>query len=67
MCGAMSQKATLYLLVASVYPPLFMDKEIADGLFPLSDFFSNLILEMGYFHIQATKPDTIGTSITIMC
>jgi juvenile hormone epoxide hydrolase len=62
MCGAMSQKANLYLLVSSIYPPLFMDKEIADGLFPLSDFFSNMMLEAGYFHLQATKPDTIGTS-----
>jgi juvenile hormone epoxide hydrolase len=62
MCGSMSQKANFYLLVSSVYPPLFMDQEIADGLFPLSDFFSNLMLEMGYFHIQATKPDTVGTS-----
>lgn len=62
MCGSMSMKATFYLLVSSIYPPLFMDQEISDAMFPLSDLYSNLMLEGGYMHIQATKPDTIGTS-----
>ncbi|CAB3383154.1 Hypothetical predicted protein [Cloeon dipterum] len=64
MCGAMGNKANLYLLAASIYPTLFMDQQIANGLYPLSDMFSNLILEMGYMHIQATKPDTIGVALT---
>lgn len=61
MCASASLKANFYLLLSSVYPPIFMDKEISDALFPLSDFSTNLILEMGYMHLQATKPDTIGT------
>jgi len=64
MCGAMSPKATFYLLVSSLYPPFFMEKQVADTLFPLSDLFTNLILEMGYMHLQATKPDTIGKFLT---
>jgi juvenile hormone epoxide hydrolase len=62
MCGAMSAKANLYLMVSSIYPSLFMDKQIEDTLFPLSDFFSNMVLESGYMHLQATKPDTIGNN-----
>ncbi|XP_059470715.1 juvenile hormone epoxide hydrolase 1-like isoform X2 [Neocloeon triangulifer] len=63
MCGSMSQLATFYQIAASLYPPLFMDKQISDILYPMSDFYSNLALETGYMHIQATKPDTIGNAL----
>ncbi len=38
-------------------------KEEEEMVLPFSDLFSNLLLETGYMHIQATKPDTVGTSI----
>ncbi|CAB3383149.1 Hypothetical predicted protein [Cloeon dipterum] len=61
---AMSNKANLYLIAASIYPTLFMDQEIADRLYPLSDMFANMMLEMGHMHIHATKPDTLGVALT---
>lgn len=66
MCGVKSPAANVYLMVSSLYPSLFMDKELSDKLFPLSDFFSNLLLEMGYMHIQATKPDTVGELVFLV-
>lgn len=33
-------------------------------MFPLSSQFSFLLQETGYFHLQATKPDTIGIALS---
>ncbi|XP_059061283.1 juvenile hormone epoxide hydrolase-like [Achroia grisella] len=57
-------KSFILELLISIYPPLFMDPELVDRLYPLSKSFSFLVEESGYFHIQATKPDTIGVSLT---
>lgn len=46
--------------IASLYPPLFIPDEFADFVFPTLEKFSNILEESGYFHLQATKPDTIG-------
>lgn len=37
-----------------------MEKEYEDFFFPLAEKLHNLVLESGYYHLQATKPDTIG-------
>lgn len=50
--------------IASLYPTLFIDSEFESFVFPLGEKFSNVILETGYFHLQATKPDTIGVVLT---
>jgi len=47
-------------VVASFYPPLFVEKEYENFFFPLTEKWQNLVLESGYFHLQATKPDTLG-------
>lgn len=63
MCGAMSPGAFLKGFVASFMPNLFIPAEFESFVFPLGGRFKYLIEESGYFHIQATKPDTIGNRI----
>ncbi|XP_066138860.1 juvenile hormone epoxide hydrolase-like [Euwallacea fornicatus] len=49
--------------VGALYPSLFFtSKEIAK-LYPIYREFMNLIMMTGYFHIQATKPDTVGVAL----
>jgi len=50
-------------IVGSVFPSLFYTEKEAEKNFPLSKFFSNLFLEFGYMHLQATKPDTVGVAL----
>lgn len=64
-CVALSLSAHLKGFVASFYPSYFIPKEYVDFVFPQSEAFSYLIEESGYFHIQATKPDTIGKNRAI--
>ena len=64
MCFVNSVLSTAKLILGSVYPPLIVDnKEQESKLYPLSTMFSNLVLEMGYMHLQATKPDTVGVGL----
>lgn len=60
MCGAMSAAAMAKGFIASFYPTLFVAPEHVDFFYPASEKFSFMIEESGYFHLQATKPDTIG-------
>lgn len=60
MCGTMSPANSLKAIIASVYPSAFFPVEYTDFFYPMGEKFSYLIEESGYFHIQATKPDTIG-------
>nr|AXB38859.1 juvenile hormone epoxide hydrolase [Sitodiplosis mosellana] len=63
MCAAMSPASTFKAFIASFYPSLFVPAEHADFFFPMGEKFAYLIEESGYFHLQATKPDTIGTAL----
>lgn len=47
--------------IASLKPQYFVEKEYEDFFFPLAEKLQNLVLESGYYHLQATKPDTLGT------
>lgn len=47
-------------IVASVWPSLFIDQQYESFVFPVGEKVAQLIEFSGYFHIQATKPDTIG-------
>ena len=37
-----------------------MDESEARNIYPLKDTFKFFLEESGYYHIQATKPDTVG-------
>jgi len=51
-------------LYVSIYPELFMEKEDVKKLYPLKPIIYKLLEETGYFHIQVSKPDTIGNVLS---
>lgn len=59
-CTIRTGLSLLKAWVGSFYPSAFIEKEYESFVYPLSEKFSFTILESGYFHLQATKPDTIG-------
>uniref|UniRef100_A0A914WPN8 microsomal epoxide hydrolase n=1 Tax=Plectus sambesii TaxID=2011161 RepID=A0A914WPN8_9BILA len=46
-------------IVASFFPSLILDTEDIGRLKPIKQYFLDLLQETGYYHIQATKPNTI--------
>lgn len=48
------------ILLGSLFPSLIVDPKYMDRIYPLKNLFSYLVRESGYFHMQATKPDTLG-------
>lgn len=62
MCVAVTPGAFLKGFIAKVLPQLFIPEEFESFVFPISDKWKFLIEESGYLHLQATKPDTIGTT-----
>ncbi|KAL0810890.1 hypothetical protein ABMA28_010193 [Loxostege sticticalis] len=59
-----SSRASLYVFLGSFWPSLVVEPELESRLYPLGKHVSHLLEESGYMHIQATKPDTIGTALT---
>ncbi|CAG2179304.1 unnamed protein product [Oppiella nova] len=55
----------LKMLLGSYFPSLVLDNTDRDykKIYPLSEKFSTALRESGYFHIQATKPDTVGAAL----
>ena len=64
MCGSMTGSTFLWSFIGTYFPSLVGVNEHYSRYFPLSRVLFNIIEESGYFHIQATKPDTIGTAVT---
>ncbi|GJQ78773.1 Jheh2 [Trypoxylus dichotomus] len=60
---AFAPRSFLKILLGSLWPPFIVDEENEDKMYPLMNVYSNLLYESGYFHIQATKPDTVGVGI----
>lgn len=60
MCSVNTPLANLKWILGSFYPPLVADEQHAAKIYPISNFLYNFMLEFGYMHIQATKPDTVG-------
>lgn len=55
---------TIYALVGSLWPSLVVEPELQDRMYPLGKHFSYTLEESGYFHLQATKPDTVGVALS---
>lgn len=53
------------LFIGSIWPSLVVEEKFKEKLYPISAKLKNLIEESGYFHEQATKPDTVGNSIIV--
>ena len=65
MCTILMSASTFaWSVIGSYFPSLVGVSEHYSLYYPLSTTLSTLIEESGYFHIQATKPDTIGAALT---
>lgn len=60
MCASIKPISLFKRLFYSVFPPLIVEKKYEHSVYPLSDYLAGFMEEMGYFHLQTTKPDTIG-------
>ncbi|KAL7736855.1 hypothetical protein ACLKA6_015689 [Drosophila palustris] len=63
VCGNMSPLANLRMLFASFLPSFYIDSQYAHFYKGVGHLFRTIMEEMGYAHIQATKPDTIGSAL----
>lgn len=60
MCFYHTPLSMIKGFIASFVPSYFIDTKYEDFVFPLMEKYKFLLGESGYFHLQATKPDTIG-------
>ncbi|XP_055642252.1 juvenile hormone epoxide hydrolase 1-like [Toxorhynchites rutilus septentrionalis] len=63
MCAMQNALSFVKSTIASYAPSMFIDEKYIDFYSSFTDTFKYLIHETGYMHIQATKPDTIGTTL----
>ncbi|KAL1517022.1 hypothetical protein ABEB36_000842 [Hypothenemus hampei] len=49
--------------VGSIFPSLFFTEKEIDKVTPITRTVQFILLESGYFHLQASKPDTIGVAL----
>ncbi|GLV42699.1 Juvenile hormone epoxide hydrolase 2 [Carabus blaptoides fortunei] len=64
MCTVNNLCNSLKIALGSLFPRLIVDEKDISKLYPLGEKFGDLLLETGYFHLQATKPDTLGVGVT---
>lgn len=64
MCVTQTPLSTFKMFIASFYPSYFIDEKYVSWYYPFTPKFFDLLQESGYMHIQATKPDTIGTALS---
>ncbi|CAG9854977.1 unnamed protein product [Phyllotreta striolata] len=62
-CVANGVKSMLKLAAMSYFPSLAVEEKYQHLVFPRMEKMMDLNLELGYLHIQATKPDTIGVAL----
>lgn len=59
-CTLRTTLSTIKLFIASLYPAAYLEPQYESFIFPISEKLKFMLIESGYFHLQATKPDTIG-------
>lgn len=64
-CMVNNPSSHFWTIVGAFIPQLVVDAEHKHWMYPLKDNYARLLEESGYFHLQATKPDTIGTFFII--
>ncbi|XP_015187740.1 PREDICTED: juvenile hormone epoxide hydrolase 1-like, partial [Polistes dominula] len=52
-----------WYIIGTYFPSLVVDKKYENRIYPMKDKFFFILEESGYFHLQATKPDTIGLAL----
>ncbi|XP_063698399.1 juvenile hormone epoxide hydrolase 2-like [Culicoides brevitarsis] len=64
MCAVNTPIANVKTFISSFYPKYFVEKEEhVKFYYPILPNLVELLVESGYMHIQATKPDTVGTAL----
>lgn len=63
MCVANSPLTTIKQIATSFWPSLFIDEKALPRYRGMGERFLYLMEETGYFHIQATKPDTVSVGL----
>ena len=48
------------IVLGNLFPSLVLDDEAYGKFLPSWDLLVYALVEFGYFHLQATKPDTVG-------
>lgn len=66
MCSSFGPSTFFWSVVGTYIPSLVLEKEHYSKYYPISNTMKLLIEESGYFHIQATKPDTIGKFVFLI-
>jgi len=64
LCMFNSLKSTLKQFIGLLFPRFFIEPGFTDFYPSISERLTFIIEESGYFHLQATKPDTIGISLS---
>lgn len=62
-CTISTPLSIMKWLLSSFWPSLVIPTEYESFVYPVGQKFAQFIEFSGYFHIQATKPDTIGTAL----
>nr|UPI11570.1 juvenile hormone epoxide hydrolase-like 3 [Mythimna separata] len=55
---------TMYTVLGSLWPDFIVEPSLRDRMYPITTHVKKLMEESGYFHIQATKPDTVGIALS---
>lgn len=63
MCLVSTPLAFIKMLIASLFPSRFVKQGLEDFHFPILPQIREGIRETGYFHINATKPETVGIAV----
>lgn len=53
-------------LIGAYFPSLVVEPHLASRMYPLSKICAFMMEEFGYFHLQATKPDTVGKFLAFL-
>nr|AIN34709.1 fatty alcohol acetyltransferase [Agrotis segetum] len=61
---AVNTWVSIYTVLGSLWPNFIVEPSVQDRMYPLSKHIGKVIEETGYFHIQATKPDTVGIALS---
>lgn len=63
LCQVQSPLSYIKLAIASIWPTRFIDEKYKHMTFPVMERLQFLLEQTGFFHLQATKPDTIGNAL----
>ncbi|KAJ8708736.1 hypothetical protein PYW08_010118 [Mythimna loreyi] len=55
---------SIYTMLGSLWPNFIVEPDLKDRMYPLTKHLGKIVEETGYYHIQATKPDTVGVALS---